>query len=86
MTAAPWLIDVSRHKRAVFAGAGLLLVFNYWLAVLRPGRMRCAPGEMCHVDSPAMRMNRVLFWSSVAVYLGAAALNVAALWWLGRQT
>ena len=37
--------------------------------------MNCAPGEVCHVDSPAMRLNRVLFWVSVVIYAGAVTLH-----------
>jgi hypothetical protein len=48
-------MTISRHKTVVFVGVGPLLAFNYWLAVVRPRRMDCAPGEVCHVDSPAMR-------------------------------
>jgi hypothetical protein len=64
VSAAPWLMTISRHKTGVFVGVGALLAFNYWLAVVRPRRMDCAPGEVCRVDSPAMRFNRVMFWSA----------------------
>jgi hypothetical protein len=83
---APWLIEVGRHKTAVFVSVGAILLFNYWLAVARPRRLNCAPGELCHVDSPAMRLNRALFWTSVAVYAGAVAFTYAALWWVRTQS
>ncbi len=83
---APWLIEVGRHKTAVFVSVGAILLFNYWLAVARPRRLNCAPGELCHVDSPAMRLNRALFWTSVAVYAGAVAFTYAALWWVRMQS
>jgi hypothetical protein len=76
---------IGRHKGSVFAGVGALLAFNYWLAVARPRRQVCAPGEPCHVDSPATRINRVLFWISVVIYAGAGALTYAALWWVRSQ-
>jgi len=82
---APWLIQVGRHKTVVFGSVGALLLFNYWLAVARPRRMHCAPGERCHIDSPAMRLNRLLFWTSVAIYAGAVAFTYAALWWVRMQ-
>jgi hypothetical protein len=82
---APWLIEVGRHKTAVFVSVGAILLFNYWLAIARPRRLNCAPGEVCHVDSPAMRLNRALFWTSVAVYAGAVAFTYAALWWVRMQ-
>jgi hypothetical protein len=83
---APWLIEVGRHKTAVFVSVGAILLFNYWLAIARPRRLNCAPGELCHVDSPAVRLNRALFWTSVAVYVGAVAFTYAALWWVRMQS
>ena len=59
--AAPWLLEIGRHKATVFVSVGALLAVNYWLAVVRPRQMNCAPGETCHIDSPAMRVNRGLF-------------------------
>ena len=82
---APWLAVISFHKAAVFATVGGLLALNYWLAVVRPRQMNCAPGEVCHVDSPAMRLNRLLFWISVVVYATAVMFTFAALWWIGIQ-
>jgi hypothetical protein len=84
--AAPWLMQIGRHKTAIFAAVGALLSLNYWLAVVRPRRMNCAPGEMCHIDSRPMRMNRVLFWVSVAIYGGAVSFTYAALWWVRMQS
>ena len=79
---APWLVAISRHKSAVFTTVGALLAVNYWLAVVRPRQMTCAPGEVCHADSPAMRVNRLLFWISVIIYAGAVTFTLAALWWV----
>ena len=33
---APWLMVIGRHKNIVFPLVGLLLAFNYWIAVVRP--------------------------------------------------
>jgi hypothetical protein len=82
---APWLMEISRHKTAVFVTVGALLVLNYWVAVVRPRQTNCAPGEVCHIDSPAIRVNRVLFWVSVVIYAGAVTLTYAALWWVRMQ-
>jgi hypothetical protein len=79
---APWLTTVSRHKGAVFAGVGALLVVNYWLTIKRPLTVNCAPGEVCHVDSLAMRRNRALFWASVVIYAGAITVTYVALLWV----
>ena len=83
---APWLMEVGRHKSTVFLTVGLLLGVNYWLAIVRPRAMNCAPGEICQIDSPAMRINRVLFWVSVAIYSGAVTFTFAALWWVRMQS
>jgi hypothetical protein len=85
VSTAPWLAPISRNKTAVFIAVGVLLAFNYWLAIARPRRMNCAPGEMCHVDSRAMRVNRALFWTSVVIYAVAIAITYGALLWLRMQ-
>ena len=59
-----------------------MLALNYWLVVVRP--RRCAPGEVCHVDSPVMRFNRRLFWFSALVYVVAVALTYGSLLVLER--
>jgi hypothetical protein len=79
-------MEISRHKTDVFVAVGVMLAINYWLAVVRPRRMTCAPGEVCHIDSPAMRLNRVMFWTSVAIYTGAVTFTYAALWWVRMQS
>ena len=78
-------MEIGRHKTAVFVAVGALLAVNYRLAIVRPRRMNCAPGEVCHVASPAMRVNRLLFWVSVAIYAGAVTFTYAALWWVRMQ-
>ena len=82
---APWVAAISRHKVLVFASVGALLALNYWLTVVRPPQMNCAPGEICHVDSPTMRVNRLLFWTSVVIYVSAVMFTYAALWWVRMQ-
>ena len=82
---APWLMTIGRHKGEVFLAVGSLLVFNYWLAIVRPRSVQCAPGDVCHVNSPAMRFNRVMFWCSAVIYSSAVAFTYAALWWVRSQ-
>ena len=53
------------------------MALNYWLVVVRP--RRCAPGDVCHVDSPLMRFNRRMFWLSAAVYLIALVATYGSL-------
>ena len=76
---------VGRNKGSVFLAVGGLLAMNYWLAVVRPRRQVCAPGEVCHVESPAMRVNRLMFWLSVSIYVAAVTLSYGALWWVRMQ-
>ena len=76
---------IGRHKNIVFPLVGVLLAFNYWIAIVRPRGIDCAPGDVCHVDSPAMRVNRRLFWFSAAIYVVAVTVTYAALWWVRMQ-
>ena len=83
---APWLTTVGRHKNAVFGTVGAWLVLNYWLAIARPRGATCAPGEVCHVDSPYMRINRALFWTSVAIWVVAVSVAYVTLLWTWSQS
>jgi len=83
---APWLTEIGRHKTTIFVVVGGQLLLNYWLAVVRPRQSACSPGEVCSVDSPAMRVNRLIFWVSVGVYTGAVVVTYAALWWDRMQS
>ena len=82
---APWLIAVGARKSIIFPVVGVLLAFNYWLAVARPKKMQCQPGEMCHVDSPVSRFNRALFWTSLTIYIIAIVATYGAEWWMLRS-
>ena len=59
------------------------MALNYWLVVVRP--RRCAPGDICHVDSPLMRFNRRMFWLSGAVFVTALVLTYGSLFVLERM-
>ena len=82
VSAAPWLAVISRHKYLTFSASGALLALNYWLVVVRP--RRCAPGELCHVDSPVMRWNCRVWWASAVVYVIALALTFGSLFIVER--
>jgi hypothetical protein len=82
---APWLMLAGRHKTPVFAAVGVMLGINGWLVLVRPRHSNCAPGDVCHVDSPAMRVSRIMFWASVTIWVGAVTLTYAAPWWLRVQ-
>jgi hypothetical protein len=83
VSVAPWLATVSRHKNLMFAASGVLLAANYWLVIVRP--RRCAPGDVCHVDSPLMRWNRRVWWASAGVYAAALTLTYGSLFVLERM-
>jgi hypothetical protein len=74
---APWAISLERHRTLLFGGSSVLLALNYWLVVVRP--RACAPGELCHMDTPFMRFNRRLYWASVAVFVIAVVATYGSL-------
>ena len=71
--AAPWFIELQRYKGVMFGVSGAALTLNYWLVVVRP--RRCAPGELCHMDTPFMHFNRRLYWTSVVLFAAALVLT-----------
>jgi hypothetical protein len=76
---------VGRQKAIIFPAVGVLLAFNYWVAIVRPKRLDCAPGDICHIDSPTSRLNRVMFWTSLAIYIVAIVGTYGAEWWILRS-
>jgi hypothetical protein len=83
---APWLMVVGRQKSLIFPAVGALLAFNYWLVVVRPRSVDCQPGDICHVDSPQSRFNRVMLWTSIGIYVVAIAVTYGATLWLRWQS
>ena len=82
---APWFGSIGRYKPLLFGGSAILLALNYWLILVRP--RACTPGELCHIDTPFMRLNRRLYWISVAMFGVAAAITYGGLMvirWLER--
>lgn len=77
---------VGRQKSLIFPAVGALLVFNYWLVVVRPKAMDCAPGDVCHVDSRASRFNRSMFWLSAWIFGVALVMTYGTQWWIGRAS
>jgi hypothetical protein len=75
--AAPWFAELQRHKPVLFGASATLLAVNYWLVVV--GSRRCAPGELCHMDTPFMRFNRRLYWLSVALFAVALTVTYGSL-------
>ena len=79
---APWLITVGSMKHIIFPAVGALLALNFWLVVVRPRNLDCAPGDVCHVDSGASRFNRAMFWLSAAIYVVAVVMTFGGSSWL----
>ncbi len=77
LAVTPWISTISRNKGPVFLGVGALLLFNYWLSVVRPRQMNCAPGDLCHIDSPSMRFSRKVFWLPT---LGRGGWSIDQAW------
>ncbi len=78
VSAAPWLVTLTRHKEWVFVLSGFLLAANYW-GLYRSGGAACKPGGVCHPTHPVGRWLRRVYWGSVALYgvgFGAAYLSV----------
>jgi hypothetical protein len=74
---APWIVALERYRLLLFTVSGALLTLNYWLVVVRP--RDCAPGELCHIDSPFMRFNRRLYWTSLVLFAVALIVTYGSL-------
>lgn len=74
VSAAPWLVVLSRNKEWVFLAAGLLIVGSRLYARHVAPRV-AADGEACPL--PLARATRIAWWASVVVY--AVGLFVAYL-------
>jgi hypothetical protein len=73
LTAAPWLVTLSRHKGWVFAMAGLLIAGNFYYVYRLAPRLLVARGA-CPADDPAAcatatRFSRALLWTSATLFL-----------------
>lgn len=92
LSAAPWLVLLSRHKIWVFAVAGALIAGNF-VYVYRIAPKLQAKGAACPPESPsacrtASRFSRVVLWISAAIYLigvfTAFVLGPVLMWWDSR--
>lgn len=70
LSAMPWLVTLSHHKRLVFGISGALIAASFaQMYVLAPRALR-----ECAADDPkacvtASRLSRVLLWISAAIYV-----------------
>lgn len=73
LSAAPWLVTLSRHKAWVFAAAGTLIALNVAYVYALAPRLRGADAT-CTPDDPtacgtADRVTRLVLWISAAIYV-----------------
>jgi hypothetical protein len=72
LSAAPWLVTLSRHKVWVFGLAGVLIALNF-LYVYRFAPRLQASQAACSVNDPdpcatASGLSKTLLWVSTAIY------------------
>lgn len=72
LSAAPWLVTLSRHKDWVFAGSGTLVALNfayvYALAPRLRGDQTCPVDELTACET-ADRVTQVVLWTSITIYV-----------------
>ena len=73
----PWVVVLERQRALLFSVSAGLLALNYRMVVVRP--RQCAPGELCHIDSRFMRLNRRLYWLSLTLFIVAFAVTYGSL-------
>lgn len=76
LSAAPWLVTLSRHNAWVFAVSGSLIAANFYYLYRLAPRLEAAgaASEVCPIDDPnaccaASRVSRFVLWVSAAIYL-----------------
>lgn len=73
LSAAPWLVSLSRHKTWTFSIAGTLIACSFVMTYVIAPRLR--DGETCDADDPTTcgevsKLSRILLWGSALVYSG----------------
>jgi mercuric ion transport protein len=71
LSAAPWLVSLSRHKIWTFSIAGVLIAMSFVMTYLIAPQLR--EGEMCDADDPTTcgevsKVSRVILWGSAGVW------------------
>lgn len=71
LSAAPWLVQLSRHKIWTFSIAGVLIACSFVVTYAIAPRLRegaaCTPGNPS-TCAEVSRISRVLLWGSALVY------------------
>jgi mercuric ion transport protein len=73
LSAAPWLVSLSRHKAWTFSIAGTLIAASFAMTYLVAPRLRQA--EVCASDDPTTcsevsKLSRVVLWGSALIWCG----------------
>jgi hypothetical protein len=71
LSAAPWLVSLSRHKIWTFAIAGTLIATSFVMTYAIAPRLR--KGEVCDADDPTTcgevsKISRIILWGSAAIW------------------
>ena len=71
LSAAPWLVSLSRHKIWTFGIAGTLIAMSFVMTYLIAPRLR--HGEACEADDPTAcgevsKISRVILWGSAIIW------------------
>ena len=71
LSAAPWLVSVSRHKIWTFSIAGVLIALSFFVTYLIAPRLR--QGEACDADDrttcgEVSKISRILLWGSAIIW------------------
>ncbi len=71
LSAAPWLVSLSRHKIWTFSIAGTLIALSFLVTYLIAPRLR--QGEACNADDPTTcgevsKLSRVILWGSAVIW------------------
>jgi mercuric ion transport protein len=71
LSAAPWLVSLSRHKIWTFSIAGVLIAMSFVMTYLIAPRLR--EGEVCDANDPTTcgevsRVSRVILWGSAVIW------------------
>ena len=73
LSAAPWLVSLSRHKVWTFSIAGTLIAASFVMTYVIAPRLR--EGEVCSADDPTTcgevsKLSRMILWGSAIIWSG----------------
>jgi mercuric ion transport protein len=73
LSAAPWLVSLSRHKIWIFSIAGTLIAVGFVMTYVVAPRLQ--RGDVCAADDPTTcgevsKLSRVVLWGSALIWSG----------------